>query len=374
MAKNHRQPYAVARNAGEQTSAQSWGTGRAVSRIPRVPGGGTHRSGQGAFGNMCRGGRMYSPNKIWRRWHIKISRDQRRYATVSALAASAVAPLVMARGHRIEKIAEVPLVISDSELDPIAKTKDAVKLLKAIGAYDDIQRVKDSRHIRPGKGKARNRRYIQKRGPLVIHNKSTEGNRLCPQLISAFRNIPGVDFCHVSRLNLLQLAPGGHLGRFILWTESAFKQLDSIFGTTSKSSTQKRNYQPPRSILTNADINRVINSEEIQRAVRPKRVGKRLNLRKKNPLKNVAVMVRLNPYAKVQRARAIGLLKAGKKMNEKKNKTPAKLPAKGTKPKLTGVKKPTKKRNQKFLEVLNTPSVAPKRSEIEMTSKPFKLK
>ena len=34
------------------------GTGRAVARIPRVRGGGTHRSGQGAFGNMCRGGRL----------------------------------------------------------------------------------------------------------------------------------------------------------------------------------------------------------------------------------------------------------------------------------------------------------------------------
>jgi large subunit ribosomal protein L4e len=32
--------------AGHQTSAESWGTGRAVARIPRVGGAGTHRSGQ----------------------------------------------------------------------------------------------------------------------------------------------------------------------------------------------------------------------------------------------------------------------------------------------------------------------------------------
>ena len=72
IAKNNRQPYAVKFEAGMQTSAESWGTGRAVSRIPRVPGGGTHRAGQGAFGNMCRGGRMFAPTKvstlhIW--WH-----------------------------------------------------------------------------------------------------------------------------------------------------------------------------------------------------------------------------------------------------------------------------------------------------------------
>jgi large subunit ribosomal protein L4e len=52
MAKNKRQPYAVSKYAGHQTSAESWGTGRAVARIPRVPGGGTHRSGQAAFGNV----------------------------------------------------------------------------------------------------------------------------------------------------------------------------------------------------------------------------------------------------------------------------------------------------------------------------------
>ena len=50
--KNNRQPYAVSELAGHQTSAESWGTGRAVARIPRVRGGGTHRSGQGAFGNV----------------------------------------------------------------------------------------------------------------------------------------------------------------------------------------------------------------------------------------------------------------------------------------------------------------------------------
>lgn len=46
MAKNKRQAYAVSTKAGHQTAAESWGTGRAVSRIPRVPGGGTHRAGK----------------------------------------------------------------------------------------------------------------------------------------------------------------------------------------------------------------------------------------------------------------------------------------------------------------------------------------
>ena len=104
MNKNKRQAYAVFQKAGHQTAAESWGTGRAVSRIPRVPGGGTHRAGQGAFGNMCRGGRMFAPTKVWRKWHRKINITQKRHAVASALAASALPSLVMARGHRIGQV------------------------------------------------------------------------------------------------------------------------------------------------------------------------------------------------------------------------------------------------------------------------------
>jgi large subunit ribosomal protein L4e len=32
MAKNKRQPYAVSEKAGEQTSAESWGTGTEISK------------------------------------------------------------------------------------------------------------------------------------------------------------------------------------------------------------------------------------------------------------------------------------------------------------------------------------------------------
>jgi large subunit ribosomal protein L4e len=82
MAKNKRQARCVSVDAGHQTSAVSWGTGRAVARIPRVNGGGTHRAGQAAFGNMCRGGRMFAPTKIWRKWHIKSNQNQKRYVTL----------------------------------------------------------------------------------------------------------------------------------------------------------------------------------------------------------------------------------------------------------------------------------------------------
>nr|CAX70908.1 putative ribosomal protein L4 [Schistosoma japonicum] len=186
MRKNSRQPYAVSTKAGHQTSAESWGTGRAVARIPRVRGGGTHRSGQGAYGNMCRGGHMYAPTKTMRRWHRKINIQQRRYAICSAIAATGVPSLVMARGHRVDRVPELPLVLS-KEVESLKKTKDAVKVLKAIRAWPDIQKVYNSQRFRAGKGKMRNRRRIQKRGPIIIYKKDDGISR-------AFRNIPGK--CH----------------------------------------------------------------------------------------------------------------------------------------------------------------------------------
>merc|ERR1719465_75565 len=128
ISKNKRQAYAMSNRSGYQTAAESWGTGRAVARIPRVPGGGTHRSGQGAFGNMCRGGGMFCPTKTWRRWHRKVNTIMKRHAVVSALAASSLPPLVMARGHRIGEVSELPLVVNDAA-ESITKTKQAVALL-----------------------------------------------------------------------------------------------------------------------------------------------------------------------------------------------------------------------------------------------------
>merc|ERR1719183_2306183 len=231
MNKNKRQPYCVNVDAGHQTSAESWGTGRAVARIPRVRGGGTHRSGQGAFGNMCRGGRMFAPTKTWRKWHRKVNVTQKRYAVASAVAASAVPALVMARGHKIEQCDEVPLVVS-SGIESLTKTSAAVSLLKKFGAYDDVEKVISSKTMRAGKGKMRGRRFVQRKGPLVVYAK--DGG-----LTRAFRNIPGVELADVSSLNLLQLAPGGHVGRFVIWTEAAFVALDSIFGTYDAPSTAK---------------------------------------------------------------------------------------------------------------------------------------
>jgi len=391
MAKNHRQPYAVSPDAGMQSSAKSWGTGRAVSRIPRVPGGGTHRAGQGAFGNMCRGGRMFAPTKVYRRWHRKIAKGQRRYAVCSALAATAVPALVMSRGHRINQIAEIPFVVANSQLKALKKTKQAVELLKKLNAYEDVEKSINSKHIRPGKGKARGRRYIRAKGPLIIHTKSLNNS-----LVKSFRNIPGIELCHVNKLNLLTLAPGGHLGRFIIWSESAFKSLNAIFGTLTKNSIVKHGFRIPRPVMTNADVNRIINSDEVQSVLRRKKPRKPFNPMKRNPLKNFGALVKLNPYAVTQRRNAIRLnevniakkaklrAEGGKKPPKKekpkkrvaaKKKAAEKGKGKKVAPKDKGAIKTIKKSgrtrraSRRWLAVLNAPAIAPQRGAAEVTLK-----
>jgi len=297
IAKNHRQPYCVSAQAGHQTSAESWGTGRAVARIPRVRGGGTHRSGQGAFGNMCRGGRMFAPTRPWRRWHRKVNVNQKRYAVVSAIAASGVPALVMSKGHMVQSVPEFPLVVSD-KVQEYTKTKQAVIFLHRIKAWQDIQKVYKSKRFRAGKGKMRNRRRIQRRGPLIIYDQDQGLNR-------AFRNIPGVDLIEVSRLNLLKLAPGGHIGRFVIWTQSAFEKLDALYGTWKKKSTLKAGYNLPMPKMANTDLSRLFKAPEIKAVLKKPKKGIVRRERKLNPLRNTRAMLRLNPYAAVLRRKAI---------------------------------------------------------------------
>lgn len=67
-----------------------------------------------------------------------------------------------------------------------------------VGAYADVEKAKASRNIRRGKGKMRNRRYVGRKGPLVVFGE--EG-----AIGKAFRNLPGVEVSSVDSLNLLQV-------------------------------------------------------------------------------------------------------------------------------------------------------------------------
>ncbi|OII73216.1 60s ribosomal protein [Cryptosporidium ubiquitum] len=313
MSKNKRQAYGVSTKAGHQHSAESWGTGRAVARIPRVSASGTSRSEdignpsfywimiesnfdganrQGAFGNMCRGGHMFSPNKTYRRFHRKINTTEKRHAVAAAIAATGCPSLVMARGHRINNVPELPLVISN-EIQNINKTSAAVEFFKNFGLEEEMKRIESSIAIRCGKGKMRNRRRVCAVGPLIVY---AEDNGI----VKAMRNIKGVDTCSVERLNLLRLAPGGTFGRLTIFTKDAIKRLQEIYGSYTHGSSSKVGYTLPRPAMTNADISRIINSTEVQSVLRPLRGfrcmgGIKRTKTLKNNLTNLSKRACLNP-------------------------------------------------------------------------------
>merc|ERR1740139_1450504 len=189
--------------------------------------------------------------------------NQRRHALASAVAATACAPLVMARGHRVSNVPQLPLILDDT-VGQISKTRDVIAMLKNLGVWDDVRRV--------------------------MANK-------------ALRNVPGCDFCNVNRLNIRQLAPGGHLGRFCIWTKSAFSALERHFGSGKGVSETKKGYRLQHDVVTSADMNAIINSDAVQSILKDKKqITKRTKGTKPNPLTNRKAMAKLNPYAIVLRA------------------------------------------------------------------------
>merc|ERR1719232_1889575 len=202
----------------------------------------------------------------------------------------------MARGHRVSEVAELPLVVPNG-LESVSKTKEAFETLNKLGLTEELKRISDSKKIRAGKGKARNRRYVMRKGPIVIYNEDNGITR-------AMRNIPGVETACVTRLNILKLAPGGNFGRLVMWTEGAFKKLHDIYGTLKSGAPMKKGYHLPRAQMENADIARIINSTEVQSVLRPKLEAPKKFPQKKNALKNKEVMLQLNPYEKPKESEA----------------------------------------------------------------------
>lgn len=228
MRMNSRQPYAVSQTAGKRHSAKSLGTGRALARVPRVKASGTRRSGQAAEANFARGGHMACPTTVQRKWKRMTPLSIRRLTASMGIAASTVPSMVESRGHIISKIEQIPLVVSDT-VSEISKTADALKFCHELGLKEELEKVKNSRTIRSGRGKSRNRRYVEKTGPLFIHNFKEGDIKL-----KAFMNIKGIQITSVSNLSVLSLCPGGFAGRLIIWTEGAFKELNNIKVETSE--------------------------------------------------------------------------------------------------------------------------------------------
>jgi large subunit ribosomal protein L4e len=204
--------------AGKRISAESRGTGLGIARVPRVKGGG----GRAAFAPSTVGGRQPHPPRSEKKIMKRIPKKEARFALFSAIAAAGSKEAVGLRGHRIEDVPEIPLIVTDS-IEELAKTGELEAVLTNLGVLSDLYRVKDSRKIRAGKGKRRGRKMKQAVGPLIV----VAENR---GIFDAASNLPGVDVAMVNNLNAEILAPGTHAGRLTLWSNGAIDQLDKLYG------------------------------------------------------------------------------------------------------------------------------------------------
>lgn len=134
----------------------------------------------------------------------------------------------------------------------------------------------------------------------------------------------------IDKLNLLKLAPGGHVGRFVIWTESAFNRLNDLFGSWKESSTLKKNYNLPQPKMANTDLSRLLKSEEIRKVLQAPNKSVFRSVRRLNPLVNKRALVKLNPYAEVLKRRAILALqtRTHQRAVETARRSGAALPAK----------------------------------------------
>jgi len=219
---NRFQPQGRDPMAGKRTTAESRGVNLGISRISRIKG----SSGRGALAPGTVGGRAAHPPTSDKKIIKRIPKKEKRLALLSAIAATASQEAVASRGHSIEDVPEIPLIVTD-ELEGLKKVKEVEGALIHLGVFSDIYRVKESRKIRAGKGKYRGRKIKQAVGPLIVvaENKG---------IMEASRNIPGVEVVTVNNLNVEMFAPGTHPGRLTIWTNSAIEKLNELYSGGEK--------------------------------------------------------------------------------------------------------------------------------------------
>ncbi len=210
MRANRRQPYGVDDMAGKKHPVEPWSPGRGVSRVPRLT-----QGRRAAFMPGTVGGRTAHPPKPEKDWSKKISKKEMALAKKSALAAVAVDDIVKGRGHLFEEEISMPIVVENG-FEKLDKTKKVIDAVKNIGVYADVERAKNGKHIRAGKGKSRGRKYKTPKSLLIVVKDKK-------QIKKAAGNLTGVDVITPEEINVEYLAPGGDAGRLTLFTVNAVK-------------------------------------------------------------------------------------------------------------------------------------------------------
>jgi len=212
---NRRQAYGPTPLAGHKPE-HSVRSGQGISRVPRAT-----QGGNAVFSPAVVGGRRAHPPRVEKNWSEKCNKKERALARASALGATANEDAVRTRGHQFKEGLTLPVVLDD-EVEAIEKTKDLVAALDAVGVGDDLVRADEGKHQRAGRGKMRGRRYRTPKSILFVVSG------LEAPVLTAAKNLTGVDVATPEMLSTELVAPGGDAGRLVVFTKSALNALEAM--------------------------------------------------------------------------------------------------------------------------------------------------
>ncbi|MEM2611337.1 MAG: 50S ribosomal protein L4 [Thermoproteota archaeon] len=197
--------------AGKRTTAESWGVGYGIARVPRT------ERGVARFAPMTVKGRLTHPPRVEKKVRKEINKKEYRKAFLSALSATFKREVVEKRGHRLGDT-KIPIVFTQ-DFENISKTREVVELFGKIGLEEELERIYGRPRIRCGKSKWRGRRLRKRVGPLIVVSS------MKASIVKAASGIPGVDVKTPDRVSVMDLAPGGHPGRLVVWSLPALSKM-----------------------------------------------------------------------------------------------------------------------------------------------------
>ena len=212
--------------AGEIVSAESRNTGLGIARIARARGEGFQRAGQAAGVAGVRKGRLAHPPVSWKNTYKKINKKERHLGLCSAIAATSNREIIEKRGHKVGKISEFPIIVSN-DLEKITKTSELRKTLLSLGLEEDLARSANIVRIPSGKSRLRGRKKHSALSCLIVVSKNSPVSKLR-------KSLPGVSVVSIESLSIMDLVPGTKPVRLTVYTKNAIDSMNSINTVWSK--------------------------------------------------------------------------------------------------------------------------------------------
>ena len=194
-------------------------TGQGRARIARLRGGGGGRQGEAGEVASTRGGRQAHAPTSEKVVVKKLNKKENKLALCSAIAATSSKKLVESRGHILEKIESLPIIVSD-DIEKISKASEMKKILDALNLSPDVERL-SSRKARSGKPALRGRTTKTGRSVLFVTKDASNLSKACG-------SFPGVETCSAKNLSVLDLAPGAVPIRLTVFSKNAIEEISKI--------------------------------------------------------------------------------------------------------------------------------------------------